>query len=46
MRVFFFFRRNLTHLCSRQHNQDTSISQEFYIWASVTEAAKYALDIR
>ncbi|KAF8814168.1 hypothetical protein BYT27DRAFT_7130231 [Phlegmacium glaucopus] len=30
----------------RNHNSDTSISQEFYLWASVTEAAKYVLDIR
>ena len=29
-----------------QHNADTSISQEFYIWPSVTQAAKNALDIR
>ncbi|GLB35686.1 putative glycosyl hydrolase 31 family protein [Lyophyllum shimeji] len=30
----------------RNHNQDTSISQEFYRWASVTKAAKNVLDIR
>ncbi|KAG5654020.1 hypothetical protein H0H81_008330 [Sphagnurus paluster] len=30
----------------RNHNQDTSISQEFYRWASVTQAAKNTLDIR
>ncbi|KAG6851558.1 hypothetical protein H0H87_000527, partial [Tephrocybe sp. NHM501043] len=30
----------------RNHNQDTSISQEFYRWASVTQAAKNVLDIR
>lgn len=29
-----------------QHNADTSISQEFYRWASVTQAAKNVLDIR
>jgi alpha-glucosidase len=29
-----------------QHNADTSISQEFYIWPSVKQAAKNALDIR
>ena len=30
----------------RNHNGDTSISQEFYLWPSVTEAAKTAMDIR
>ncbi|KAF8061837.1 alpha-glucosidase [Lyophyllum atratum] len=30
----------------RNHNQDNSISQEFYRWASVTQAAKNVLDIR
>lgn len=30
----------------RNHNGDTSISQEFYRWELVTEAAKYAIDIR
>ncbi|RDB19429.1 putative alpha/beta-glucosidase agdC [Hypsizygus marmoreus] len=30
----------------RNHNADTSNSQEFYRWASVTEAAKNVLDIR
>ncbi|KAG6902075.1 hypothetical protein C0995_004774 [Termitomyces sp. Mi166 len=30
----------------RNHNQDTSISQEFYRWASVTQAAKTVIDIR
>ncbi|KAF9646605.1 alpha-glucosidase [Thelephora ganbajun] len=30
----------------RNHNGDTSISQEFYIWESVTKSAKNALDIR
>ncbi|KAG6915918.1 hypothetical protein DXG01_009248 [Tephrocybe rancida] len=30
----------------RNHNSDTSTSQEFYRWASVTQAAKNALDIR
>ena len=29
-----------------QHNADTSISQEFYIWPSVTQATNNALDIR
>ncbi|KDQ20770.1 glycoside hydrolase family 31 protein [Botryobasidium botryosum FD-172 SS1] len=30
----------------RNHNQDGSPSQEFYLWASVTQAAKNAIDIR
>ncbi|KAF8888302.1 glycoside hydrolase family 31 protein [Infundibulicybe gibba] len=30
----------------RNHNSDTSISQEFYRWPSVTQAAKNVLDIR
>ncbi|KAF8496801.1 alpha-glucosidase [Russula emetica] len=30
----------------RNHNSDTSISQEFYRWPLVTQAAKNALDIR
>ncbi|KAF5387031.1 hypothetical protein D9615_002119 [Tricholomella constricta] len=30
----------------RNHNQDTSTSQEFYRWASVTQAAKNVIDIR
>ncbi|KAF4604392.1 hypothetical protein EYR40_001570 [Pleurotus pulmonarius] len=30
----------------RNHNSDTSISQEYYRWALVTEAAKNAIDIR
>ncbi|KAF8162646.1 alpha-glucosidase [Crassisporium funariophilum] len=30
----------------RNHNQDNAISQEFYRWPVVTEAAKYAIDIR
>ncbi|KAF9265982.1 alpha-glucosidase [Marasmius fiardii PR-910] len=30
----------------RNHNQDTSISQEFYRWPLVTQAAKNVLDIR
>lgn len=29
-----------------QHNIDTAISQEFYRWPLVTQAAKNALDIR
>lgn len=29
-----------------QHNADTSNSQEFYIWPSVAQAARNALDIR
>ena len=29
-----------------QHNADTSISQEFYIWPSVTQATNNALDIQ
>ncbi|TFK83789.1 glycoside hydrolase family 31 protein [Polyporus arcularius HHB13444] len=30
----------------RNHNADTSISQEFYRWPTTTQAAKNALDIR
>ncbi|KAG8963174.1 hypothetical protein FRC03_003321 [Tulasnella sp. 419] len=30
----------------RNHNGDTSISQEFYLWESVTQAAKNAISIR
>ncbi|KAF9554267.1 alpha-glucosidase [Agrocybe pediades] len=30
----------------RNHNADTANSQEFYIWPSVTQAAKNALDMR
>ncbi|KAJ8093336.1 hypothetical protein PM082_020193 [Marasmius tenuissimus] len=30
----------------RNHNQDTSISQEFYRWPLVTQAAKNVLDMR
>ncbi|KAG5640772.1 hypothetical protein DXG03_007241 [Asterophora parasitica] len=30
----------------RNHNQDSSPSQEFYRWASVTQAAKNVIDIR
>ncbi|KDQ34176.1 glycoside hydrolase family 31 protein [Pleurotus ostreatus PC15] len=30
----------------RNHNSDTSISQEYYRWPLVTEAAKNAIDIR
>jgi alpha-glucosidase len=30
----------------RNHNGDTSISQEFYRWPSVTQAAKNAIDMR
>ncbi|KAJ3513859.1 hypothetical protein NLJ89_g2723 [Agrocybe chaxingu] len=29
-----------------QHNQDNAISQEFYLWSSVEQAAKNAIDIR
>ncbi|KAJ7716982.1 family 31 glycoside hydrolase [Mycena olivaceomarginata] len=30
----------------RNHNSDTSISQEFYRWALTTQAAQNVLDIR
>lgn len=30
----------------RNHNQDSSIAQEFYLWPSVTKAAQNAIDIR
>lgn len=30
----------------RNHNGDTSISQEFYIWPKTTEAARAAIDLR
>ncbi|KAF8713378.1 glycosyl hydrolase 31 family, partial [Rhizoctonia solani] len=30
----------------RNHNSDTSISQEFYVWPSVTQAAKNAITMR
>ncbi|KAH8669727.1 putative alpha/beta-glucosidase agdC [Tricladium varicosporioides] len=30
----------------RNHNGDSSISQEFFLWATVTEAAKTAISIR
>ncbi|PVH99466.1 glycoside hydrolase family 31 protein [Periconia macrospinosa] len=30
----------------RNHNGDTSISQEFYLWDTVTEAAKNAISVR
>ncbi|KDQ10939.1 glycoside hydrolase family 31 protein [Botryobasidium botryosum FD-172 SS1] len=30
----------------RNHNQDVATSQEFYLWASVTQAAKNAIDMR
>ncbi|KAF2452397.1 putative alpha-glucosidase [Lineolata rhizophorae] len=30
----------------RDHNQDNALPQEFYIWESVTEAAKKAIDVR
>ncbi|KAJ1303229.1 hypothetical protein OPQ81_011427 [Rhizoctonia solani] len=30
----------------RNHNSDTSISQEFYLWPSVTQAAKNAINMR
>ncbi|PVH81316.1 glycoside hydrolase family 31 protein [Cadophora sp. DSE1049] len=33
-------------LCARNHNGDSSNPQEFYLWESVTEAAKNAIDIR
>ncbi|ELU38196.1 alpha-glucosidase [Rhizoctonia solani AG-1 IA] len=31
---------------TNQHNSDTSISQEFYVWPSVTQAAKNAITMR
>jgi len=34
------------YLFMRNHNDDVSVSQEFYRWASVTEAAKIVIDIR
>ena len=52
--AFYPFYRNVSdllvtrfHLAQlKQHNADDAISQEYYIWPSVTQAAKNAIDIR